>query len=82
MNEIATWFLIIGSVNGVFPPSRLGPVTEAECMSVIEPLRKIAPTIQARCRKAIGMYACEVRPGVGTSCPVFDDEMPRTGGSQ
>lgn len=79
MNEIAIWFLIIGSNTGVFPPSRLGPVTEAECAAVVESLHTVAPTLQGRCRKAIGMYACEVRPGVGTACPIFDDEMTPTG---
>jgi hypothetical protein len=85
MNEAALWFLIIGSINGMFPPSRLGPITEDECKALVESIHLVAPTLDGRCRKVVGAFACQVpgRPGSSTACPIIEDELaPRTGGDK
>jgi hypothetical protein len=76
MIEIAlSWFFIVGTPNASspFPPSRLGPMTQTQCIR----LRSAVPDLPGRCQQAIGMYACETpgRPGAGTACPIFEGDM-------
>ena len=75
---LAIWFFSIGSNHILFAPSRLGPMTEAQCTQ----LQKAVPELPGSCQKAIGMYACSIvgNPGVGAACPLFDGDIPvRTG---
>ena len=73
----ALWFLTVLNISTPFPPSWIGPLTQAQCIELKEALPASFPGI---CRQALGMRNCDL-PGKngGYACPLFDEDMPLVG---